>query len=110
LENTINGFIIPKSIHKEQFPALQHYRIKSIPIPKGEFLSELFNEYLEETYSSEEFIRSRYEFARSGGKIFKEQMPEKWEGSEPQKYINALLKNLNEYSPFEVKNTDWKII
>lgn len=84
-------------------PILQNNRVIDIPEQK-EFLAKLFNEYLEEVYSSEEFIQSRYEFAKSGGKIFKDELQEKWNGSQWQQYINGLLKNLNEHSAFEIKS------
>jgi hypothetical protein len=85
------------------FPILQNNRVIDIPELK-EFLTKLFNEYLEEAYSSEEFIQSRYEFAKSGGKIFKDELQEKWNGSQWQQYINGLLRNLNEHSAFEIKS------
>ena len=108
LERAINRFSNPKRIQKEQLPILQHCnRIESIPEQKTtDFLSKLLNEYLEEAYTSEDFIQSRYEFAKSGGKIFKEQVKKDWDGSEYQMYINTLLKNLNEYSQFEINSTD----
>jgi len=84
-------------------PILQNNRVVEIPEQK-DFLSKLFNEYLEEAYSSEEFIQSRYEFAKSGGKTFKDELQEKWDGSQWQQYINGLLKNLNEYSAFDLKS------
>ncbi|MFW5871631.1 MAG: hypothetical protein ACOCUT_00845 [bacterium] len=84
-------------------PILQNNRVVDIPEHK-DFLTKLFNEYLEEAYSSEEFIQSRYEFAKSGGKIFKDELQEKWNGSQWQQYINGLLKNLNEYSAFDLKS------
>jgi len=84
-------------------PILQNNRVIDIPEHK-DFLTKLFNEYLEEAYSSEEFIQSRYEFAKSGGKIFKDELQEKWNGSQWQQYINGLLKNLNEYSAFDLKS------
>lgn len=86
-------------------PTFEHNRIKVIPEQK-EFLAKLFNEYMEEAYSSEEFIQSRYEFAKSGGKIFKEELQDKWEGSQWKQYINSLLKNLNEYSSFDIKSAN----
>ncbi len=84
-------------------PILQNNRVIDIPEQK-EFLAKLFNEYLEEAYSSEEFIQSRYEFAKSGGKIFKDDLQEKWNGSQWQQYINGLLRNLNEHSAFDIKS------
>ncbi|SMD46364.1 hypothetical protein SAMN00777080_5049 [Aquiflexum balticum DSM 16537] len=83
-------------------PKLEFKRIVSIPEQK-DFLGKLFNEYLEEAFNSDEFIQSRYEFAKAGGKIFKDEYQEKWDGSSLQQYINALLKNLNEFSAFDLK-------
>lgn len=84
-------------------PILQYNRIINIPGQK-EFLTKLFNEYLEEAYNSDEFIQSRYDFAKSGGKVFKDELKEKWNGSQWQQYLNGLLKNLNEYSAFDLKS------
>lgn len=86
-------------------PVIQNNRIINIPGQK-EFLTKLFNEYLEEAYNGDEFIQSRYEFAKSGGKVFKDELQERWNGSQWQQYINGLLKNLNEYSAFELKSID----
>ena len=106
LERAINRFSNPKLIQKEKFPVLQHCnKIEFIP-EQNKFLSKLLNEYLEEAYNSEDFIQSRYEFAKSGGKIFKEQIQKDWDGSEYQMYINTLLRNLNEYSQFEINSTE----
>jgi hypothetical protein len=75
LDNANNKVAVPIFIQKEQFPVLLHCsRIESIPAQNNEFnsdfLPKLLNEYLEEAYNSEEFVQSRYEFAKSGGKIF----------------------------------------
>lgn len=86
-------------------PELQFNRIKNISGQK-EFLIKLFNEFLEEAYTSEEFVQSRYEFAKAGGAIFKEELRDTWNGSSWQNYINALLKNLNEYTAFDIKTVN----
>jgi len=112
LEKQIDRFLPKAFILKEDFPELQNCnRIESIPkfnVVNPVFLSNLFNEYLEEAYNGQDFVQSRYDFARCGGKIFKEKIQEKeqWEGSPSQKYINTLLKNLNEHSQFVLKSTD----
>jgi hypothetical protein len=106
LENQIYSFEFSQKKSKcnlSNLPELQFKRIINIPEQK-DFLIKLFNEYLEEAYTSDEFIQSRYEFAKSGGKIFKEELNEKWDGSQWQQYINALLKNLNEFSAFDLKS------
>lgn len=86
-------------------PVVQFNRILKIPEQK-DFLVRLFSEFMNEAYNSEEFILSRYEFAMSGGKIFKDEMIDKWEGSQWQTYINSLLYNLNEHAPFNLKSTN----
>lgn len=106
LENQILNIEYKQKKSKADYsclPILQNNRVIDIPEHK-EFLTKLFNEYLEEAYSSEEFIQSRYEFAKSGGKIFKDELQEKWNGSQWQQYINGLLKNLNEHSAFDIKS------
>ncbi len=92
-----------QSVSTTSLPVIQNNRIIDVPDQK-EFLIKLFNEYLEEAYNNEEFIQSRYEFAKSGGKVFKDELGEKWNGSPSQQYINGLLKNLNEYSAFDLKS------
>lgn len=84
-------------------PIIKNNKIVNIPEQK-EFLTKLFNKYLEEAYNSDEFIQSRYEFAKSGGKVFKDELQEQWNGSQWQQYINGLLKNLNEFSAFDLKS------
>lgn len=106
LESQISS--IELSQKKDKFdvkflPVLQFKKIISIPEQK-EFLLKLLNEYLDEAYNCEDFIQSRYEFAKTGGKIFKEELQEKWDGSQFQLYINALLKNLNEFTAFDLKS------
>jgi hypothetical protein len=89
-------------------PVLLHNRINNIP-KSTDFFVKLLNEYLGEAYTGEEFVGSRYEFAKSGGKIFKEELEllnNGWNGSDTQKYINNLLKNLNEFTPFNIKTAN----
>lgn len=57
-------------VDTNSLPVIQNNRIIEIPSQK-EFLTKLFNEYLEEAYTSDEFIQSRYEFARSGERFSK---------------------------------------
>jgi hypothetical protein len=92
-----------QSVSANSLPVIENNRISNIPDQK-EFIIKLFNEYLEEAYNSDEFIQSRYEFAKSGGKVFKDELGEKWNGSQWQQYINGLLKNLNEYTAFDLKS------
>jgi hypothetical protein len=97
------------NIQKEQIPTISSDKISSIPIEKvekGIFLAKLLNEYLEEAWSGKDFMQSRCDFAKVGGNIFKEELKEKWEKSDSRSYINGLLKNLNEHTPFEIKNQE----
>lgn len=93
------------NISSSILPTLINGRISEIPRQK-EFLIKLFNRFLEEAFNGNELIQSRYEFAKAGGVVFKEELKDKWEKSEWQNYINALLQNLNEYSPFDINNVD----
>lgn len=92
---------------KGKLPVIQNRAIAQIfdQDIKGNFLIKLFNNYLEEAYKSEEFLQSRYEFTKSGVLTFKEEI-KGWNGSQAQKYLNALRANLNEHTPFEVNNTN----
>ncbi len=94
-----------QKIEVSLLPIIKQYRIESIP-DQQEFLAKLYNEFLEEAYSSEDFIQSRYEYAKYGGKVFRDYLKEKkkWEGSTSKDYINALLINLNEYRPFDLNS------
>lgn len=108
IENLISNIEYNQRLFKTEvlkLPILQYNRIVSIPNQK-EFLLKLFNEYLEEAYTSDDFVQSRYEFAKSGGKIFKEELQDRWDGSQWQLYINALLINLNEHSLFDLKKAN----
>ncbi|WP_400263095.1 hypothetical protein ACFX5U_08510 [Sphingobacterium sp. SG20118] len=86
-------------------PLLQNGKIIDIPKQK-KFLTRLLNRYLEEGFNSEELMQSRYEFAKAGGVVFREELIDKWENSEWQKYINDLLKNLNTHSAFDINSLE----
>jgi hypothetical protein len=106
LSNTINKIAVPRQMKVEDLPILQHCnRIETIPKQK-DFLSKLLNEYLSEIWNSEKFISSRVDFATAGGKLFKEELQDKWENSSYQKYINDLRNNLASHTAFSVQCTD----
>jgi hypothetical protein len=104
LERAISKFASQKNTKTESLPTLQNWRIES-KSEQNKLLLELLSEYLEEAYNSNDFLSSRYEFAKSGGGIFKREFGDRWIGSEFQTYINTLLKNLNEGSAFSLNST-----
>ena len=112
LDNYINSIdTIIRSYDKKgkldmsKMPVIQNRHILEIPDQK-EFLSTLFCEYMDEVWNGAEFLSSRYDFARVGGKLFREKTGENWEKSPARTYINSLLKNLNEYTEFDINSTD----
>ena len=107
LENAITEFNDFKFIQKEQFPILQDCnKIEPIPIEKGDFLTKLLNEHLNDAYNSETFILSRYKFAKDiVTNTFKKELGEKWNSSSTQTYLNNLLLNLDAGQPFELNST-----
>jgi hypothetical protein len=58
---------------------------------------------LSENWNGEEFISSRLDFATAGGKLFKEELQDKWENSASKTYINNLRNNLASHTPFDVR-------
>jgi hypothetical protein len=70
------------------------------------FVVDLLNMYLNEMVDKESFLGGRYENARKGGAMFKTVLGESWDNSDERKYINALLKNLNEYTSFDINSTN----
>lgn len=106
LTNVINEIAISRNIKIEDLPKIQHCsKVEDIPNQK-EFLSRLLNEYLIENWNSEEFISSRLEFATVGGKLFKEELQDKWENSSYKNYINGLRNNLVSHTSFFLNDTE----
>lgn len=68
------------------------------------FVVKLLNLYLAEMIQKDVFLGKRYNYALKGGTLFKESLGGKWDGSEEQRYINSLLKNLNEYTAFDINS------
>ncbi|MBQ6275863.1 MAG: hypothetical protein IJK62_04070 [Bacteroidales bacterium] len=105
--NLLESNVCHSKIQEKDLPHLQNLKIIDKTFyDKKEFVVKLLNKFSEEAYSKEDFLQSRYEFAKEGGKLFKEVLSTKWEGSESQTYINSLLKNLNEYKPFDLMSID----
>lgn len=92
-----------------KLPIIQNRHIVEVP-EQNDFLSILLNGYIDEVWNGTEFLSSRYEFAKVGGKLFKESSGDKWENSPARTYINSLLKNLNEYTEFDINNTESDIL
>lgn len=93
-------------IQIENFPIISNGKIEQIH-GQNEFVSKLLGEYLAEAYNSTDFIQSRYEFAKAGGKLFKEELKNKWKETDYNNgidYLNGLLKKLNEYTSFDIKS------
>ena|GEM_PF-2366542 len=89
----------------EKMPKLSQYEICSID-GLNEFVVKVFNEYLKPKYSKNDFLRSRYEFAKTVGIFLRDFLSEKWDKSPQRIYVNSLLKNLNEFSEFSVNSSD----
>lgn len=100
--NRISGKV---KIELKDMPIIQHSRIIE-SVQNNNFLPKLFNEYLAENWNSEDFMNSRLEFATTGGKIFKEELKDKWENSPTKSYINNLRNNLASHTPFLLQSTD----
>lgn len=91
------------NISLEKLPIISEYKIAEIPDQK-DFIVNFLNEFLVDKVQKESFLAHRYDYARRGGALFKNVLADKWEGSEEKIYINALLKNLNEYTAFDINS------
>jgi hypothetical protein len=101
LEYAINKLTKSKTNRIIDLPILKYCsRIESIPADGTGFQPKLFNEYCSEKWNGEEFIASRLDFATAGGKLFKEELQEKWESNPSKSYINDLRKNLASHTSF----------
>ena len=109
IERMIQTYYVKTKLEISKLPVIQSHRIIDVPEQK-ESLSMLFNEYLDEAWNGTEFMSSRYEFAKVGGKLFREIAGDKWENSPARTYINSLLKNLNEYTEFDINSTESDIL
>ena len=109
IERIIQTYDVKTKIDKSKLPVVQNCRITEIPSQK-DFLVKLFNEYMSEAWNGAEFLSSRYEFAKNGGKLFRESAGDKWETSPARTYINSLLKNLNEFTEFDINSTESDIL
>jgi len=104
--NDINGISDKIRIELKDLPIVQHCNIIATIPNQKEFLPKLLNEYLAENWNSEEFVSSRLDFADAGGKLFREELQDKWENSPYRKYINDLRNNLKSHTAFSLQSTD----
>ena len=109
IERMIQTYDVKTKLDISKLPIIQNRRVVEVPEQK-EFLPILFNGYMDEVWNGTEFLSSRYEFAKVGGKLLREISGDKWENSPARTYINSLLRNLNEYTEFDFNNTDSDIL
>lgn len=109
IERMIQTYDVKTKLDISKLPIIQNRRVVEVPEQK-EFLPVLFNGYMDEVWNGTEFLSSRYEFAKVGGKLFREISGDNWENSPARTYINSLLKNLNEYTEFDINSTDSDIL
>lgn len=103
--NAIDRIVVSQNMKIDDLPIIQHSsRVECVQ--KNNFLPKLFNECLAENWNSEEFVSDRLEFATAGGKLFKEELKDKWENSLYKNYINDLRNNLASHTAFSLQNTD----
>lgn len=105
IDSATRAYDIKRKLDVSKMPVVQNRHILEIPDQK-EFLSMLFSEYMNESWNGAEFLSSRYNFAKIGGKLFRDKTGPSWEKSPARTYINSLLKNLNEYTEFDINSTD----
>lgn len=109
IERMIQTYDVKTKLDISKLPIIQNRRVVEVPEQK-EFLPILFNGYMDEVWNGTEFLSSRYEFAKVGGKLFREISGDNWENSPARTYINSLLRNLNEYTEFDINSTDSDIL
>lgn len=79
---------------------------KNLP-PKGEeAVRAIVNRILDNQYTVRNLVEDRLGVARSCGLAIKAVLEaDKWEGSQTERYINSLLKNVGRQEPFEIQST-----
>lgn len=86
-------------------PQVSSERIIALPEGDKKFVVSLLNMYLNEAIEKDKFPAGRYNYARMGGTMFRDALGDKWENSEERRYVNALLKNINEYTAFDINSS-----
>jgi len=61
-------------------------------------------------YNIQSFLDEKVDLVLKMGENFKESFSVKWNNSQEQSYINGLLDNLENYQPFDLKDTDNDIL
>ena len=105
IEEKIRFYDVKTKLEMSKLPIVQNCRIVDIP-EQEEILSVILGEYKNEVWNKSEFLSSRYDFAKVGGKLCREKLGDKWDNSSERAYINSLLKNLNEYTAFDINSTN----
>lgn len=109
IERMIQTYDVKVKLDISKLPIIQNRRIVEVSDQK-ESLPVLFNGYMDEVWNGTEFLSSRYEFAKVGGKLFRDISGDNWENSPARTYINSLLKNLNEYTEFDINSINSDIL
>lgn len=86
-------------------PQICSERIIALAEGDKQFVVSLLNMYLNESIEKDKFLAGRYNYARMGGTMFRDALGDKWENSEERRYVNALLKNINEYTAFDINSS-----
>lgn len=87
-------------------PRVNSDSIIATPEDDKKFIVLLLNMYLNESIDKDKFLSNRYEYARKGGALFRDALGDKWENSDERRYVNALLKNLNEHTAFDINSSN----
>lgn len=86
-------------------PQVSSERVIALPEGDKKFVVNLLNMYLNKAIEKDKFLSNRYNYARVGGTMFKDALGDNWENSEEKRYVNALLKNINEYTAFDINSS-----
>ena len=89
----------------EEMPTFGKEHIDQIPNLKS-FVVALLNSYYDDMLQKDDFLGGRYKYALKGGTMFRNACGDNWENSNEQRYINSLLRNLNEHTAFDINSTN----
>lgn len=103
LGSVASGFKLGTLVTLDKLPIIKEGRIDSIPCQK-EFVANLLNLYLDKNIDKDSFLSNRYQCSIEGCELFKNSLGNKWTESNERTYLNALLKNLNEYTAFDINS------
>jgi hypothetical protein len=109
LRGQIESYFPSHKLEIQNFPLVLQGNVSEIPGEES-LLVDLINGLLSKRDLICLLSKSRYEFARECGSIFKDCLEGNaginWAGSNEQAYINGLLKNLNENETFDLRSSD----